>query len=75
MVGLRVNVMRLMNVREVRAENLRLGNDSSYVDKRAIAREVNAAHRMMERHGWESFDVSYMAVEEIARKVMQLVSR
>jgi len=71
-IGLRLNVMRLMTVREIRAGNLKLGPEDNYIDKRAIAREVNEAHRLMDRHGWESFDASYMAIEEIAREVMRL---
>jgi regulator of PEP synthase PpsR (kinase-PPPase family) len=72
-IGLRLNVMRLMTVREIRAENLGLDAGDNYVDKRAIAREVNEAHRLMDRHGWRSFDASYMAIEEIAREVMKMV--
>ena len=43
------------------------------LERRAVAREVNEAHRTMERHGWRSVDASYLAIEEIAREVMQLV--
>jgi regulator of PEP synthase PpsR (kinase-PPPase family) len=44
----------------------------NYIDKPAIAREVIEANRMMERHGWRSFDASYLAIEEIAREVMKM---
>jgi hypothetical protein len=71
-VGLRVNVMRLMTVREARARALGLGEGSSYVGKREIAAEVNEAHRVMERHGWPSIDASYLAIEELAREVVRL---
>ena len=71
-VGLRVNVMRLMTVREARSYNMGLSPSDSYIDKPAIAREVIEANRMMERHGWRSFDASYLAIEEIAREVMKM---
>jgi len=71
-VGLRVNVMRLMTVREARSYNMGLSPSDNYVDKPAIAREVIEANRMMERHGWRSFDASYLAIEEIAREVMKM---
>jgi len=71
-IGLRINVMRLMTVREARSYNLGLPAEHSYVDKPTIAREVIEANRIMERHGWQSFDASYMAIEEIAREVMKL---
>jgi len=72
-VGLRVNVMRLMTVREARAYNIGLKPSDVYIDKPAIAREVIEANRMMERHGWRSFDASYLAIEEIAREAMKLL--
>lgn len=71
-IGLRVNVMRLMTVREARSYNMGLSPSDNYIDKPAIAREVIEANRMMERHGWRSFDASYLAIEEIAREVMKM---
>ena len=71
-VGLRVNVMRLMTVREARSYNMGLSPSDNYIDKPAIAREVIEANRMMERRGWRSFDASYLAIEEIAREVMKM---
>ena len=71
-VGLRMNVTRIMAVREARARHLgRIGTED-YVDKREIAAEMLAAQHIMQRQQWRSFDVSYMAVEEIAREVMRL---
>ena len=37
-----------------------------------MAREVNEANRLMEEQGWRGIDVSYMAIEEIAREVVRL---
>jgi regulator of PEP synthase PpsR (kinase-PPPase family) len=71
-IGLRVNVMRLRTVREARAMRMRLDPSDQYVDKREIAHEVLAANEVMDKHGWRSIDVSYMAIEEIAREVMAL---
>jgi hypothetical protein len=71
-IGLRMNVMRLMTVREARAHALGRAPLDSYLDRRAIEREVLAATRLMDQHGWRHFDASYMAVEEIARQVMAM---
>jgi regulator of PEP synthase PpsR (kinase-PPPase family) len=71
-IGLRVNVMRLRTIREARALRIRLGPEDRYTDKREIAREVLEASKVMERYGWRSIDVSYMATEEIAREVLTL---
>ncbi|NIM00169.1 MAG: pyruvate, phosphate dikinase/phosphoenolpyruvate synthase regulator [Acidobacteria bacterium] len=71
-VGLRVEVSRLLAVRGARAFNLRLGERDPYIDRQAVVREVAAANRLMDDNGWRSVDVSYLAVEEIAREVMRL---
>ena len=71
-IGLHVNTARLRNVREVRVKAM--GGDflPSYLDKREVGREVNAAKRMMDEHGWQAIDASYMAIEEIAKEVIRL---
>jgi len=71
-IGLRMNVTRLMAVREARAKHLGRIGTADYVAKREIAEEMLGAQQLMVRQGWRSFDVSYMAVEEIAREVMRL---
>lgn len=71
-IGLRMNVARLITVRQARATHLGGEHTQYYVDKRALALEVAQANQLMNSHGWTSFDASYMAVEEIARKAMRL---
>jgi regulator of PEP synthase PpsR (kinase-PPPase family) len=73
-VGLRVQLHRLLTIREKRAANVGLGQSDPYIDRRSVAREVAAANRVMEKQGWRAVDASYLAVEEIAREVMRLVS-
>ena len=71
-IGLRVNVQRLIATRSERARGLNLPAQEQYVDQRSIAREAAHANRLMDEHGWRSFDASYMAIEEIAKEVMRL---
>ncbi len=71
-VGLRVNVDRLVAVREARREDLGMRGEESYLDRRAVAGEVIWADRIMEARGWRSVDVSYMAIEEIAKEVLRV---
>jgi regulator of PEP synthase PpsR (kinase-PPPase family) len=71
-IGLRMNVSRLITVRQARATHLGGPHTEYYVDKRALAMEVAQANQIMSSHGWASFDASYMAVEEIARRAMRL---
>jgi regulator of PEP synthase PpsR (kinase-PPPase family) len=73
-VGLRVQLHRLLTVREKRAGNVGLEYSNPYVDRRTVVREIAAANRLMEERGWRAVDASYLAVEEIAREVMRLVS-
>lgn len=71
-IGLRINVMRLLSVREARMPDLGLDADQAYVDRRAVAEEVNIVNRIMDKQKWKTVDVSYLAVEEIARQVTHL---
>ena len=69
-IGLRINVMRLLRVREARMPYF--NREKDYIDRRAIADEVNNANRLMDKQKWNTIDVSYLAVEEIAREVISL---
>ncbi|MBN2318066.1 MAG: kinase/pyrophosphorylase [Acidobacteria bacterium] len=71
-VGLRINVQRLVRVREARMPDLGLDVDQDYADQRAVAAEVNYVNRLMDKRKWNTVDVSYLAVEEIARQVLHL---
>ncbi len=73
-VGLRMQLNRLLTVREGRAAHLRIDYEHAYLEKRTVGREIISASRLMDQHGWRSVDASYLAVEEIAREVMRLVS-
>lgn len=71
-IGLRINVDRLLTVREARAGHLGREPLDRYLDRRAVSREVLWANGVMEEQGWRGVDASYLAVEEIAREVMRL---
>ena len=71
-IGLRINVDRLLIVREARVRDLDHTHLDTYLERREVAREVLWASQLMERHGWRSVEASYLAIEEIAREVMRL---
>lgn len=71
-IGLHVNALRLATVREARAHMLGRAPLGSYLDERAIRSEVLEAKRVMDAHGWRTLDASYLAVEEIARHVLEM---
>jgi regulator of PEP synthase PpsR (kinase-PPPase family) len=71
-IGLRINPLRLRSVRQARLESMGVSTLDNYVDKRRIASEILAANQLMKRYGWHSIDVSYKAIEEIARRVKEI---
>jgi len=72
-IGLTVNPYRLRSVRESRIKNEGIDPNSEYGEKAYIARELRAGDEQMARYGWRVIDVSYKAIEEIAREVIQLL--
>jgi regulator of PEP synthase PpsR (kinase-PPPase family) len=71
-VGLWVNAARLLAIREARTHHLGAGPPGAYTDLDAVRQEARTAHRLMSGQGWRTLDVSYLAVEEIAREVMRM---
>jgi regulator of PEP synthase PpsR (kinase-PPPase family) len=71
-IGLNMNVARLMTVREARTVVLGTDHTQYYVNKREIANEVIHATNLMKAQNWRSIDASYMAIEEIAREVRRV---
>jgi regulator of PEP synthase PpsR (kinase-PPPase family) len=72
-IGLTTNPHRLRSVREARMRGWGMDVRDEYGDRRNIARELRAAHELMEKHGWRYVDTSYKAIEEIAREIMGLL--
>jgi len=50
---------------------LRLNDE--YIDRRQIARELRTVNEHIRKYGWRTVDVSYKAIEEIAREILQLL--
>jgi hypothetical protein len=70
-VGLQMNVTRLLTLREARAANLGTRHAEYYLDRREVAAEVRHANEVIRERGWKTVNASYMAIEEIAREVMR----
>jgi regulator of PEP synthase PpsR (kinase-PPPase family) len=73
-IGLMPDPHRLKSVRQARLRGWGTDPNDDYADTSQIARELRAANEQMTRYGWRSIDVSYKAVEEVAREVRQLLS-
>ncbi|MHC4949322.1 MAG: pyruvate, water dikinase regulatory protein [Planctomycetota bacterium] len=72
-VGLVMNCRRLVAIRQARLHQMGVTELDRYVDAPAIASELRATHRQMSKHGWRQIDVSYLAIEEIAKQVRRLM--
>jgi regulator of PEP synthase PpsR (kinase-PPPase family) len=71
---LTVNPYRLQAVREARLKTWDMDPNSDYADKSQIAFEIRSLNELINKYGWNSLDVSYKAVEEIAREVIRLLN-
>lgn len=72
-IGLTVNPYRLESVRDARVRAWNMDPNSEYADRVYIAREIRAVNEQIAEHGWPTIDVSYKAIEEIAREVVQML--
>jgi len=72
-IGLNVNVSRLLTVRRARSGHLGDRHVAYYTRKQDVANEVIHATTTMKQNGWRTIETSYLAVEEIAREVMKLL--
>ncbi len=69
-VALMMNPHRLQNIREARRGAIRAAQLREYANLRSIAKELREAQAMIDQYGWQSIDVSYMAVEEVASEII-----
>jgi regulator of PEP synthase PpsR (kinase-PPPase family) len=74
-VGLMITPQRLHAVRQVRRGRFGDHAMKEYAEAPAIADELRHARHLIQQHGWRSIDVSYMAVEEVAAQVRQMIGR
>jgi regulator of PEP synthase PpsR (kinase-PPPase family) len=72
-VGLMMNPHRLQSIRESRRGAIRAANLEKYSDLRHVAKELRQAQALIDKHGWQCIDVSYMAVEEVAAEIIEMV--
>ena len=73
-IGLTVNPHRLQSMRETRLRGWGMDVSHNYADSIEIARELRAANEQMGRYGWRCIDVSYKAIEEVAREIRRMLA-
>lgn len=72
-IGLMVNADRLQTIREARVVGWGMRLGESYTDRLEIMRELRWVNSLAVKHGWTTIDVSYKAIEEVAREVRVLL--
>ncbi|HZH52639.1 MAG TPA: pyruvate, water dikinase regulatory protein [Microvirga sp.] len=71
-VGLVATPERIVQIRQNRLLSLKADDDSSYVDRDAVAEEIATSRRLFARHGWPVIDVTRRSIEETAAAILDL---
>jgi [pyruvate, water dikinase]-phosphate phosphotransferase / [pyruvate, water dikinase] kinase len=74
-VGLTASPERIVQIRQNRLLGLRAEHDADqYVDRQAVAEELDFARKLCGRHNWPIIDVTRRSIEETAAAVMALLA-
>jgi regulator of PEP synthase PpsR (kinase-PPPase family) len=71
-VGLVATPERIVQIRQNRLLSLKADDDTSYVDRDAVAEEIAASRRLFARHNWPMIDVTRRSIEETAAAIIEL---
>lgn len=74
-IGLTISPEKLAEIRQERLRTMGLEANADYASPSRIEKEVAYAAEIMARLGCRVLDVTNMAVEEIATKIMQLIKK
>jgi [pyruvate, water dikinase]-phosphate phosphotransferase / [pyruvate, water dikinase] kinase len=69
-VGLVASPERIVQIRQNRLLSLRADDDTSYVDRDAVAEEISFSRRLCTRHNWPMIDVTRRSIEETAAAIL-----
>jgi hypothetical protein len=73
--GLTIDPSRLLNYRQERQQRLGISRQSDYHNLTKLYEEVDAARKVFRRGRFQSFDVTNMAIEASADKIVSLIKR
>jgi regulator of PEP synthase PpsR (kinase-PPPase family) len=71
-VGLVASPERIVQIRQNRLLSLNADDDTSYVDRDAVAEEIALSRRLCARHNWPIIDVTRRSIEETAAAILDL---
>ncbi len=69
-IGLVATPERIVQIRQNRLLSLNADDDTSYVDRDAVAEELAASRRLFARNGWPVIDVTRRSIEETAAAII-----
>jgi [pyruvate, water dikinase]-phosphate phosphotransferase / [pyruvate, water dikinase] kinase len=74
-VGLYASPERIVQIRQNRLLGLKAHqDDDQYIDRIAVAEEINFSRRLCARHSWPLIDVTRRSIEETAAAVLKLLT-
>lgn len=73
-IGLKITVERLLQIRSQRLLALNETTQTDYVDADMVKKEVTEANRLFQRNKWKVIDVSRRSVEETAAAILNKLS-
>jgi [pyruvate, water dikinase]-phosphate phosphotransferase / [pyruvate, water dikinase] kinase len=74
-VGLYASPERIVQIRQNRLLGLKAHqDDDQYIDRSAVAEEINFSRRLCTRHNWPLIDVTRRSIEETAAAVLKLLT-
>ena len=71
-VGLVATPERIVQIRQNRLLSLNADDETSYVDRDAVAEEIAASRRLFARNNWPMIDVTRRSIEETAAAILDL---
>ena len=74
-VGLYASPERIVQIRQNRLLGLKAHqDDDQYIDRSAVAEEINFSRRLCAKHNWPLIDVTRRSIEETAAAVLRLLA-
>ena len=74
-VGLTIDIDRLIEIRKTRLVSMRNQNNYQYVDYEHVLVEIKETKRICMQNGWPIIDVTQKSVEEIAATIIQYFNK
>lgn len=74
-VGLMIDVERLIQIRRTRLQSLKQEDETNYIDLEQVEKEIQESRKFFMQHRWPMIDVTRRSVEETAAQIIQLYQK